>query len=77
VPEWADLGPYWYEGKTPDGIAFWFRKRSPALLNEFEVSWDHPKAGNATGSGTVGGARVICMHEIDQCKDISGWSKVR
>ncbi|KAG5180797.1 hypothetical protein JKP88DRAFT_323058 [Tribonema minus] len=75
IPEWADLGPFWFEGTTHDGVSFWFRKRTPMLLNEFEISWDHPKAGNATGSGTVGGARVIGIGELDQCKDIKGWAK--
>jgi hypothetical protein len=71
-----DLGPFWYEGRTPDGVTFWFRKRNPNQLSEFEVSWNHPEAGNATGSGTVGGARVIGIGELERCTDIAGRSKV-
>jgi hypothetical protein len=71
-----DLGPFWYEGRTPDGVTFWFRKRNPNQLSEFEVSWNHPEAGNATGSGTVGGARVIGIGELERCTDIAGRAKV-
>lgn len=33
-------------------------------VNEFEVTLERPGAGLSTGSGTVGGARVIPMEEV-------------
>ncbi|CAM9317871.1 unnamed protein product, partial [Hapterophycus canaliculatus] len=62
IPKWADLGPYWYEGVLPRGVRFFFRKRFHAV-NEYEVTLQRPGAGLSTGSGTVGGARVIPMDE--------------
>eukprot|EP00752_Nemacystus_decipiens_P011328 g10066.t1 len=76
IPKWADLGPYWYEGVLPRGVRFFFRKRFHAV-NEFEVSITRPGAGLSTGSGTVGGARVIPMDEAEAAKEIPGHGKVR
>eukprot|EP00903_Cladosiphon_okamuranus_P016099 g14860.t1 len=76
IPKWADLGPYWYEGVLPRGVRFFFRKRFHAV-NEFEVSITRPGAGLSTGSGTVGGARVIPMDEAEVAKEIPGHGKVR
>lgn len=39
-----------------------------AQVNEFEVSITRPGAGLSTGSGTVGGARVIPMDEVSEQK---------
>ncbi|CAM9454524.1 unnamed protein product [Pylaiella littoralis] len=76
IPQWADLGPYWYEGVLPRGVRFFFRKRFHAV-NEFEVTLQRPGAGLSTGSGTVGGARVIPMDEAEAAKDVPGHGKVR
>eukprot|EP00968_Pinguiococcus_pyrenoidosus_P010961 scaffold876_cov243-Pinguiococcus_pyrenoidosus.AAC.20 len=27
LPEHADLGPYWYSAKLPDGVEFFFKRR--------------------------------------------------
>ena len=37
-------------------------------VNEFEVTLERPGAGLSTGSGTVGGARVIPMEEVSRKK---------
>ncbi|CAM9205881.1 unnamed protein product [Scytosiphon promiscuus] len=76
IPKWADLGPYWYEGVLPRGVRFFFRKRFHAV-NEYEVTLQRPGAGLSTGSGTVGGARVIPMDEAEAAKEIPGHGKVR
>ncbi|CAM9744742.1 unnamed protein product [Ascophyllum nodosum] len=76
IPEGADLGPYWYEGTLPRRVRFFFRKKFHAV-NEFEVTLQWPGAGLATGSGTVGGARVIPMEEAEAAKDIPGHSMIR
>lgn len=76
IPDWADLGPYWYEGFLPRSVRFFFRKRFHSV-NEFEVTLERPGAGLSTGSGTVGGARVIPMEEAEVAKEIPGRGKVR
>ncbi|CAM9803922.1 unnamed protein product [Ectocarpus sp. 6 AP-2014] len=76
IPSWADLGPYWYEGVLPRSVRFFFRKRFHAV-NEFEVTLQRPGAGLSTGSGTVGGARVIAMDEAEAATEIPGHGKVR
>lgn len=76
IPEWADLGPYWYEGALRDSVRFFFRKRLKAV-NEYEVTLQRPGAGLSTGSGTVGGARVIPIDEAEASQDIPGHLKVR
>uniref|UniRef100_A0A6U4CJ36 Uncharacterized protein n=2 Tax=Phaeomonas parva TaxID=124430 RepID=A0A6U4CJ36_9STRA len=42
LPEDADLGPYWYCSKLPDGVEFFFKRRS-RRHNEFFVSVDNPE----------------------------------
>jgi len=64
VPDSLDFGPYWYEGITNDGVLFYFRHKLHAAVNEFEISFTKPTAGNATGSGTVGNPRIIKSNDF-------------
>lgn len=51
---------------TADG---WLTPDEYSQVNEFEVTLQRPGAGLSTGSGTVGGARVIAMDEVGGRKE--------
>ena len=63
LPEDADLGPYWYSATLPDGVDFYFKRRS-RRHNEFFVSVDNPEDEKEKGGGRAPSRSARSPREI-------------